>query len=90
LLSSSHSQYGCSLLGSDGSNATCTTIAADGATGTYGTLSFCSADIKLSCEFFYIFSFREESQLTIFSFFRSLDVYSAHYIFTNYNAQACE
>ncbi|KAL7410164.1 putative 1,3-beta-glucanosyltransferase [Mrakia frigida] len=58
--------YGCSLLGSDGSTATCTTIAADGATGTYGALSFCAADIKLSY------------------------VYSAHYVFTNYNAEACD
>lgn len=80
--------YGCSLLGQDGGNSTCTTIAADGATGTYGTLSFCGADVKLSCKS----RLPEFSPVPTHFYFWYLfsDVYSAHFIFSGYNSQACE
>ena len=40
--------YTCSLLGSSGATASCAAIGGNGTSGTYGSLSMCSAAIKLS------------------------------------------
>ena len=84
--------YACSLLGQDGGAATCDAIAANGTTGTYGALSFCAADIKLSCEYRVWYRYGPMACTDRLGRIRlSLtDAYSAHYVFTNYNREACK